>query len=69
MIKITTDDPNFNRDPNSKALLNVNQQALEDYRLKKSQLNRINSLEENVANLNTKLDDVLNLLTKLIGNQ
>lgn len=69
MIKITTDDPNFNRDPNSKALLNVNQQALEDYRLKKSQLNRINSLEENVKTLNAKVDDILNLLTKLIGNQ
>jgi len=68
MIKITTDDPNFNRDPNSKALLNTNQQALEDYRLKKSLQNRINSLEENVISLNTKLDDVLNLLTKLIGN-
>ena len=68
MIKITTDDPNFNRDPNSKALLNVNQQALEDYRLKKSQLNRINTLEENVKTLNAKVDNVLDLLTKLIGN-
>jgi DNA-directed RNA polymerase subunit H (RpoH/RPB5) len=68
MIKITTDDPNFIRDPNSKALVNVNQQALEDYRLKKNQLNRINTLEENVKTLNTKIDDILNLLTKLIGN-
>jgi DNA-directed RNA polymerase subunit H (RpoH/RPB5) len=68
MIKITTDDPNFIRDPNSKALVNVNQQALEDYRLKKNQLNRINTLEENVKTLNTKVDDILNLLTKLIGN-
>jgi CII-binding regulator of phage lambda lysogenization HflD len=68
MIKITTDDPNFNRDPNSKALLNVNQQALEDYRLKKSLQNRINSLEENVSQLNSKLDNVLNLLTKLMDN-
>jgi uncharacterized protein YlxW (UPF0749 family) len=68
MIKITTDDPNYNRDPNSRALLNTNQQALEEYRSKKNLQNRINSLEENVTNLNSKLDDVLNLLTKLIGS-
>lgn len=66
MIKITTDDPNYNRDPNSKALLNINQQALEDYRLKKNQLNRINTLEENVKTLNAKVDNLLDLITKLM---
>ena len=67
-MKITTDDPSYNRDPTSKAILNINQTAFEEYRMKKNLQNRINSLEENVTNLNIKLDDVLNLLTKLIGN-
>lgn len=67
MKKIFTDDPNFNRDPSSKALLNTNIQAFEEYRSKKALQNRINKLEENVTDLNEKVDSILNLLTKLVG--
>ena len=68
-MKIVTDDPNYNRDPKSKAILNVNQLAFEEYRLKRNLQNRINTLEGDVQGLNDKLDNVLNLLTKLVGNQ
>ena len=67
-MKITTDDPSYNRDPSSKALMNINKQAFEEYRLKKNMQNRINTLEGDVKSLNVKLDSVLNLLTKLVGN-
>jgi len=67
-MKISTDDPNYNRDPNSKALMNTNLQAFEEYRSKRNLQNRINTLEENVSGLTDKLDNVLNLLTKLVGN-
>lgn len=67
-MKITTDDPNYNRDARSKAILNVNQAAFEEYRSKRNLQNRINTLEEDVQSLNNKLDNVLNLLTKLAGN-
>lgn len=68
MEKIITDDPNYNRDPSSKALINVNQQAFEEYRQKRSMQNRINKLEENIIDLNNKVDSVLTFLTKLVGN-
>lgn len=68
MKKIITDDPNYNRDPISKALINVNQHAFEEYRLKRSMQNRINKLEENIIDLNAKVDNILNILTKLAGN-
>jgi hypothetical protein len=67
-MKITTDDPSYNRDPKSKAILNVNQLAFEEYRTKRNLQNRINTLEEDVQSLNNKLDNVLNILTKLAGN-
>lgn len=68
MQKIITDDPNYHRDPSSNALMNVNVGAFEEYLQKKTLQNRINKLEENVNVLNNKLDNVLNILTKLAGN-
>jgi DNA-directed RNA polymerase subunit L len=68
MKKIFTDDPNYNRDPSSKALLNTNVQAFEEYKSKKVLQNRINKLEENVSDLNGKVDSILSILTKLVGN-
>jgi uncharacterized protein YlxW (UPF0749 family) len=67
-MKITTDDPCYNRDPSSKAIVNKDHQAFEEYKLKRSLQNRINTLEEDVKSLNAKLDNALNLLTKLVGN-
>jgi hypothetical protein len=65
---IPTDNPNFVKDSSSGALLNTNVAALEEYKQKRNMQNRINTLEGDVKSLNTKLDDVLNLLTKLVGN-
>lgn len=65
---IPTDDPNFVREQSSNAILNTNRIAFEEYKQKRNLQNRINKLEENVNVLNDKLNDVLNLLTKLAGN-
>jgi uncharacterized protein YceH (UPF0502 family) len=67
-MKVPTDDPSYIRDKASKAIVNTNHQAFEEYRAKRNLQNRINTLEEEVKALNNKLDNVLNLLTKLVGN-
>ena len=70
MINITpTDDPNYVRQGNSNAILNTNRMAFEEYKQKRNLQNRINKLEENVNDLNSKVDSILNILTKLVGNQ
>lgn len=68
MKYIPTEDPNFVRDATSNAILNNNQLAFEEYKKKRNLQNRINKLEENVSDLNSKVDSILNLLTKLVGN-
>lgn len=65
---IPTDDPNFSRENSSNALLNTNRIAFEEYKRRRNLENRINKLEENIIDLNNKVDYILTLLTKLVGN-
>lgn len=65
---VPTEDPNYVRQGNSSAILNTNRMAFEEYKQKRNLQNRINKLEENVSDLNSKVDSILNILTKLVGN-
>lgn len=68
MSIIPTDDPNYVRHGQSSAILNTNRMALDEYKQKRNLQNRINKLEENMNDLNTKVDSILDILTKLVGN-
>lgn len=68
MQYIPTDDPNFSREYSSNALLNTNKMAFDEYKRKRNLEIRINKLEENVSNLDSKVDSILSILTKLVGN-
>lgn len=65
---VPTEDPNYVRHEYSSAILNTNRMALEEYKQKRNLQNRINKLEENINDLNNKVDSILNILTKLVGN-
>lgn len=80
MATIDTDNPNWKRDPHSKALVATDKTRAhyEDYLAKKhmletakanaeaqaSQQEQINNLEQRVSLIDSKLDAILSLLTK-----
>jgi hypothetical protein len=66
---VQTEDSDYVRDVSSKALINTNRKALEEYRARKNNVKRIQQLEEEMNNVNEKLDNITNLLGKLIENR
>jgi len=66
---VQTEDSDYVRDTSSKALINTNRKALEEYRARKNNVKRIQQLEEEMNNVNEKLDNITNLLGKLIENR
>lgn len=66
---VQTEDSDYVRDVSSKALINTNRKALEEYRARKNNVKRIQQLEEEMNNVNKKLDNITNLLGKLIENR
>jgi hypothetical protein len=66
---VQTEDNDFARDITSKALINTNRKALEEYRAKKNNVQRIKKLEEDMDNVNSKLDAITDLLGQLINSR
>jgi hypothetical protein len=64
-VKIT--DTQYVRDINSKAILNTNRAQLDEYRVKKnmmSKVNEINTLKEEVAEIKDTMNKILALLSE-----
>jgi hypothetical protein len=63
------DQKDLVRDPNSKAILNTNIQALSAYKKRKqtyAKIEKIDQLENKVKNIENKIDEVLTTLKKLL---
>jgi len=64
-VKIT--DTQYVRDINSKAILNTNRAQLDEYKVKKnmmSKVNEINTLKEEVAEIKDTMNKILALLSE-----
>jgi hypothetical protein len=57
------------RDMSTNAILNVNNDALEAYKKRKSHLGKVNVLEERVGHLENKIDEILTLLKQTINTK
>ena len=63
------DQKDLVRDPNSKAILNTNIEALAAYKKRKqtyAKIEKIDQLENKVKNIENKIDEVLTTLKKLL---
>jgi hypothetical protein len=63
------EDKNLVRDPNSKAILNTNIEGLAAYKRRKltyAKINKIDQLEDKVKNIESKIDEVLTTLKKVL---
>ncbi len=63
------DQKDLVRDPNSKAILNTNIQALSAYKKRKqtyAKIEKIDHLENKVKNIENKIEEVLTTLKKLL---
>jgi hypothetical protein len=57
------------RDMSTNAILNVNNGALDAYKKRKANLNKVDRLEEKVLSLESKMDQILDLLKQTINNK
>ncbi len=64
---VNTDDKDYLRDLSSKALINTNRKALEDYRARKNNDKRLDNLEKEVIDLKSSLDNITTLLNQLVN--
>ena len=64
---VKTADENFARDLSSKALINTNRNALDDYKLKRKQTQRLDNLESEVNEIKHTLVNIESLLTELLN--
>lgn len=64
---VNTDDKDYLRDLSSKALINTNRKALEDYRARKNNAKRLDNLEKDVIDLKSSLDNITTLLNQLVN--
>ena len=63
------DEKNLVRDPNSKAILNTNIEALHAYKKRKrtfAKIEKIDQLEDKVKSIENKIDEVLTTLKKVL---
>ena len=64
---IKTEDNDYARDTSSKALINTNRKALDEYRTRKNNAKRIDELEKKMEDVDSKLDTITNLLNQLVN--
>lgn len=57
------------RDMASNAILNINNDALNAYKKRKSHLSKVNVLEDKVILLENKMDEILTLLKQTINTK
>ena len=63
------DEKDLVRDPNSKAILNTNIEALHAYKIRKqtyAKIEKIDQLEDKVKSIENKIDEVLTTLKKVL---
>jgi len=65
MLYKVKDNPDLVRDSSSNAILNTNQIALEAYKARKKQFNRINETAERMNDFDKRLSNIENLLIAL----
>lgn len=63
-----TDDPNFMRDESTNALINTNVTAYKLFKQQRAQIQNNQSLQEEVRDLRSEIDELKQLLGKLIQN-
>lgn len=63
------DTPGYIRDISNKAVLSVNNTALQNYRLKRQRNNEINQSLNDINKLKSDVADIKKLLTQLLNNK
>jgi len=64
MLKVR-DFPNLQRDPKSKAIVNVNQTAYNEYLQRNIVKEKMSHMDNEINNIKETVNDIKNLLTKL----
>ncbi len=62
-----TDDPNFVKDPSSKAILNIDKSGYERFKSERAYVLRQQELEETISNLQKDVGEFKDLLKQLIN--
>jgi|688.fasta_scaffold1879213_2 hypothetical protein len=62
---IKTEETDYSRDLTSRALINTNVKALNDYRLKRNQSKKIETIEEDLSNLRNMMIEIKEMLQVL----
>jgi uncharacterized protein Yka (UPF0111/DUF47 family) len=63
---IKTNDVNFARDPETSALINTNNTAYSLYKQQREVANQNANLNKRVEKIESQIDDIKNLLTRLV---
>lgn len=62
------DQKNFARDKNSRAIINTNRKAHEQYKRMKAQNNKVKQIEDNIAELKKDMSELKSLLIQMVRN-
>lgn len=62
---IQTEEKDYSRDPSSRALINTNIRALQEYRLKREQANKIEKIENDLNSLRNMMVELKEMLIEL----
>ena len=63
---IKTDDPRYNRDPFSNAIIRTDQKALMKHRQKLQQVTSIKNSENEINNLRSEVNDIKETVNKIL---
>lgn len=66
MMLVKTEDKRYERDVKSRALLSTDTKAVDDYNAKRAMLKRAKDNEERINILEDKIDQVLDLLSRVL---
>jgi hypothetical protein len=64
---VQTEEKDYARDLSSKALINTNVRALEEYKMRKEQSKKLSSFECEIQSLKDDMSEIKSLLTQLIN--
>lgn len=64
---IKTEDDRYSRDPHSKALVLTDKKQLDEYQVKKNEINKRKQMEERLNTLETKVDQIIDILLEKQG--
>jgi hypothetical protein len=58
--------PNLEKDPKSKAVVNVDQKSFEEYQTKKRLNEKVINMSEEINDLKTSVDQIKHMLTQIL---